>query len=184
MILTGTELIQALQQGDTAAFEQVFMAYYKRLHTYACMVLKDSRLAEEVVQEVFCHFWERRKKIAIAQSLQAYLYAMVYHECLREQRRRPLKALPQDSPGNTSASGKAEYAELQQQIINAMKRLPEKCRLVFYLNRVENMKYREVASYLGLSEKTVENQMGKALRLLRVHLAEFMTCLIILLCHL
>lgn len=184
MVLRGTELIQALQQGDTAAFEQVFMAYYKRLHAYACLVLKDSHLAEEVVQEVFCRFWERRKKITIARSLQAYLYAMVYHECMREQRRRPLKALPQDSPGTASASGKAEYTELQQQVIHAMGRLPEKCRLVFYLNRVENMKYREVASYLGLSEKTVENQMGKALKLLRVHLAEFMTCLIILLCQL
>lgn len=180
--MTGIELIQALQQDDSAAFEQVFFTFYKRLHAYACLVLKDSGLAEEVVQEVFCRFWERRRNITIKESLQAYLYAMVYHECLKEKRRRPLEPVV-DRPGASSASDKVECTALREELARSMAALPEKCRLVFYLNRVENMKYREVASYLGLSEKTVENQMGKALRLLRKHLAEFLTMLIYLLCR-
>jgi len=122
--LTGKEFTQALQQGDQSAFEQVFFTFYKRLHAYAFLVLKDS-------------------------SVQAYLYAIVYHECLRQKRRRPLLPL-MDKLGTANASDKVEHAELQEHLTQAMAALSEKCRLVFYLNRVENMKYREVAAYLGL----------------------------------
>ena len=182
------DVINSMQKGNLPAYEKVFTTFYKRLHAYAFLLMKSSHLAEEVVQEVFCRLWEQREKIQIHTSLQAYLYTMVHRECLRELNRRiPVLTLEKSASnliGGGDASGKVQQSQLEEKFLDALNRLPERCRLVFQLSRVEKLKYREVAEQLGLSEKTVENQMGKALKLLRVYLSEFLTLLMVVICRL
>jgi RNA polymerase sigma-70 factor (ECF subfamily) len=91
--LTDRGITYKLPEGGLVAYEKVFMALYKQLHAYAFLLLKDQHQAEEVVQEVFCRVWERRNKMNMQQSLQAYLYTSVHHECLREMKRRKTAAL-------------------------------------------------------------------------------------------
>ncbi len=186
--MTGTDVTYSLRQGDLVAYEKVFTTFYKRLHAYAFLLVKDSHLAEEAVQEVFYRLWEQRGKVQIHASVQAYLYTMVHHECLRElKRRKPVALLEKHAasmPGREDAAGKVQQSQLEEEFLHALNQLPERCRLVFQLNRVEKLKYRQVAEQLGLSEKTVENQMGKALKLLRVYLSEFLTLLMVVICHL
>ncbi len=168
-----------------AAFEQVFKTSFKSLHAYACTILKDDIMAEEMVQNVFCKLWEKKDQIQISQSVNAYLYRSVYNECLNYLKHQKVKDayvnharhhMPQQQ---NNTSGKLQLSELQQRISKALESLPEQCRTVFQLSRFEELKYQEIADRLSISVKTVENHMGKALRLMRTQLADFLPLLLI-----
>lgn len=170
---------------DDAAFEQLFKTHYKALHAYAFVILKDHEMAEEMVQGMFMKFWEKRELLNIQTAIKAYLYKSIYHDCLNHLKHEKIKykhqeytqhSLPQNS---ASASAKVEMAELQNQLSIAMNDLPEQCRTIFQMSRFEELKYREIADQLGLSVKTVENQMGKALRILRMKLSDFLVLIIL-----
>lgn len=181
-----------LEMEDALTFEQVFKTHFKGLHAYACTLLKDEVMAEEMVQNVFCKLWEKSGDIKIKQSVSGYLYRAVYHESINYLRHQKVKATHQahtryqmsndHSTGNTS--GKIMLRELQEKLDKALQELPEKCRTVFQLSRFEELKYQEIADRLDISVKTVENQMGKALRLLRMNLADFLPLLLLILLHL
>jgi RNA polymerase sigma-70 factor, ECF subfamily len=170
-------------QTDEQVFEQLFVDWYGPLLAYACSVLKDESLAGEAVQAVFGRLWERREQLRIQASLKAYLYGSVYHECVswirREKSRRlyrsgVLARLGKEagrSPEN--AFDKVEAAQLEQQFQRALDELPRQCKAIFQLSRFSGLKYREIAEQLGISIKTVEAQMGKALKLLRSKLADY-----------
>ncbi|CAL1519883.1 RNA polymerase sigma-70 factor [Chitinophaga sp. MM2321] len=178
-----------LEKDDTLTFEQAFKTHFKGLHAYACTILKDEVMAEEMVQNVFCKLWEKSGDIKIRQSVSGYLYRAVYHESINYLRHQKVKAAHQAhsqyqmsnnlNPG--SASGKVILRELEEKLDKALRDLPEKCRTVFQLSRFEELKYQEIADRLGISIKTVENQMGKALRLLRLNLIDFLPLLLLLL---
>jgi RNA polymerase sigma-70 factor, Bacteroides expansion family 1 len=165
-------------------FEEAFKSNFKALHAYAYTMLREDDAAEEVVQNVFLKLWENRKRMAIHTSLKAYLYKSVYHESLnylkhqrvrRKYMEEAMADLKQQAP-QTAASD----AELRRQLSEALSQLPEKCRTVFQLSRFEDLKYQEIADKLGISLKTVEAHMGKALKVLRLRLADFLPLLVIL----
>lgn len=166
-------------------FEQVFRTYYKPLHAYACTILKDTSQAEEMVQQVFVALWEKQDQLGIRQSATAYLYRAVHNRCLNQLKHEKVKAAyqqynrlqPVDYP---SAAGRVQLTELQQKLDEALATLPEQCRTVFQLSRFEELRYQEIADRLSISVKTVENQIGKALRLLREKLADYLPLLFIL----
>jgi RNA polymerase sigma-70 factor (ECF subfamily) len=170
-------------QADEQLFEKLFVNWYGPLNAYACSVLKDESLAGEAVQAVFSRLWERRDQLRIQTSVKAYLYGCVYHECVswlrKEKGRRVHRAgvlarLGREagrSPEN--AFDKVEAGELEQRFQRALDDLPEHCRAIFQLSRFSELKYREIADQLGISVKTVEAQMGKALKLLRQKLADY-----------
>jgi RNA polymerase sigma-19 factor, ECF subfamily len=176
----GANLIKA----DSAAiFESVFKTHFRNLHTYAFTIVKDDDTAEELVQQVFYKLWEKKDQVQIQQSITAYLYKAVYNECLNFVRHTKVKTAHRASAihhntGQTNAGDPAAIRELQQRIDSALTELPEQCRTIFQLSRFEELKYRDIAAKLGISVKTVENQMGKALRLLRLKLAEFLPVLL------
>jgi RNA polymerase sigma-70 factor (ECF subfamily) len=171
-------------QADDQAFEKLFNDWYGPLHGYASSVLRDEHLAEEAVQTVFCRLWERWGQLRIQTSMKAYLYGCVYHECVnwmrREKSRRAFRTgilawLGMTGGGAAGrASDKVEARELEQRFERALDKLPKQRRAIFQLSRFSGLKYREIAEQLGISVKTVETQMAKALRHLRRQLADFL----------
>jgi len=169
---------------NDASFEHLFKTHYNALHAYAHMMLKDEDLAEEIVQGMFLKFWEKRQNLQI-QSIKAYLYKCVYNDSLNYLKQEKTKIKYQQFTLHTmnteheSAASKIELTELQKRLSIALNQLPEQCRTIFQMSRFEELKYREIAERLGLSIKTIENQMGKALKILRLRLADFLIlCLI------
>jgi len=158
-----------------AKFKELFTAFHKPLQLYAYTFLKDEEAAEEVVQEVFCRLWERQEKALLYKATQAYLYKAVYNESLNalqktKTRKQHLSAYrqPEFAVNDTDAGA------LREQATKALNELPEQCRTIFHMSRFEQLKYREIADRLGLSVKTVEAQMSKALRILRTKLADYL----------
>lgn len=177
---------QATYADTTAAFEQVFKEHFKGLHSYAFTIVRDDADAEEIVQNVFYKLWERREQIAELQSVNAYLYRSVYNESLNYLKHQKVKMAYQShavnhTPQSSDAGDNASLKELEGRIQAAMNDLPEQCRTIFQLSRFEELKYREIADRLGISVKTVENQMGKALKILRSKLAEYLPVIWLLL---
>jgi RNA polymerase sigma-70 factor, ECF subfamily len=183
MALDESGLYILLANKDEAAFERVFKAYYKNLHAYSCTILKNEAEAEEAVQQVFLKLWERSEHLHISGSIAAYLYRAVHNQCLNQVKHQKIKANHQlyvayNRNQSTNASGKMMTKELENRFLSALNELPEQCRTVFQLSRFEDKKYREIADKLEISIKTVENQMGKALKFLRLKLAEYLLLLL------
>ncbi|WP_407430110.1 RNA polymerase sigma-70 factor [Arcticibacter sp.] len=165
---------------DDNAFERLFKEHFKALHSYANVMLRDEDLAEEMVQNVFLRLWERREQLSVQTSVKAYLYKMVHNDCLNYFKHNKTKAkyetyVIHTIDGKTnSAAHKLELGELEHRLAEALDDLPQQCRTIFQMSRFEELKYKEIASHLGISVKTVENQMGKALKIMRVKLADFL----------
>lgn len=175
-----------LAQRDEQAFEQVFKAHFKTLHGYAISIIKDEDEAEEVVQQIFFKLWERAAHLSFAGPVTAYLYRAVHNECLNFIKHEKVKqghqlhvAYRMKNEAVTDM-GRDRNKELEKTICEALDELPEQCRTVFQLSRFEEMKYREIADKLDISVKTVEKHMGKALKLLRSKLVDFLTFFILL----
>lgn len=181
------QIASLLAKRDEAAFEQVFKTHYKNLHAYSFTILKDEDEAEETVQQVFFKLWERSEQLNFSGSVAAYLYRAVHNESLNFLKHQKVKdshrlhvAYSMKNKAEQLQSKMAKK-ELEKKFKEALNELPEQCRTVFQLSRFEDMKYKEIADKLDISVKTVENHMGKALKLLRAKLVDFLTLLIILL---
>ncbi len=186
-MLSDEELIQGLQNGSEAAFESIFKGYYAMLCNFAYSFLDDKDEAEEVVQSTFLSIWEKHDSIDIKVSLKSYLYRAVHNSCLNKIKHSKVKKAHSDykmSSNNVfdnDASENLISKELEHQIEVAINALPPKCAMVFKLSRFENLSYAEIAEQMDISVKTVENQMIKALRVLRVELKDYLPALIWLL---
>lgn len=185
MKLAGTEATVTTQIDDDKVFEQLFKAHYKALHAYAYTMLHDADLAEEIIQNMFLKLWEKRELLKVQTSVKAYLYKCVYNDALNHLKHEKIKDKYHDHAQHTMsnhtepASHKVELTELERKIKHALNELPEQCRTVFQLSRFEELKYKEIAEHLGISIKTVENQMSKALKIMRANLAEFITLVLV-----
>jgi len=174
--------IGLITHGDEQAFEKIFTDWYGSLHVYAFSMVKDDSQAREVVQSVFCRVWEKRGHLQVHSSLRAYLYGSVHHECvdwLRQQKHRQThRSHMLHTVGSTAvenASDKVQLSQLEGRLQQVLDELPDQCRAIFQLSRFGELKYREIAEQLGISVKTVESQMSKALKLLRLKLADFLS---------
>ncbi len=189
MDLAEQALAGLLAQQDEMAFERVFKEHFKSLHAYACTILNDEANAEEMVQQVFFKLWDRAAHLQIAGSVTAYLYRSVYNECLNFLKHQKVRARHQLHVAYRAKQSERRANEiytdpdLVKRIREALESLPEQCRTIFQMSRFEDLKYREIADRLQLSVKTVENQMGKALRLMRAKLIEFMSLLLFIINH-
>lgn len=185
MDLSEKEVLETIQSGNESAFEMIFKAYYQPLCRYAHSFLEDKEEAEEVVQSAFITVWEKRKTIDIQTSLKSYLYRMVRNACLNVIKHEKVKKqhvsheLAFTEASYDSVSQKVYATELETKITESIKALPEQCRLVFQLSRFEELKYQEIADQLQISVKTVENHMGKALKIMREQLKEYLPLFLI-----
>jgi RNA polymerase sigma-70 factor (ECF subfamily) len=182
-------LIDRLQKRDETVFEEVFKTYYKNLHAYSCSLLNDEMAADEMVQNVFYKLWERTENLSISGSVAAYLYRAVNNESLNYLKHLKVRSQHQLYVSHRSnetaqnASGKIEMKELEGRLQKAMNELPEQCRTIFQLSRFEELRYREIADRLEISVKTVENQMGKALKILRSKMIDFLILFLLLITY-
>ncbi|NOT94315.1 MAG: RNA polymerase sigma-70 factor [Ferruginibacter sp.] len=187
MDLDNEAIVALLAKRDESAFEQVFKLYFKNLHAYACVMLKEDDFAEEIVQQVFLKLWERTENITISSSVAAYLYRAVHNECLNYLKHQKVKAAHRLHVAysmkqvSTSAFQTLQAKELEKKLHCILNELPEQCRTIFQMSRFEELKYREIADQLRISVKTVENQMGKALRILREQLTDYLPFLFLFL---
>jgi RNA polymerase sigma-70 factor, ECF subfamily len=169
--------------GNLHAFEQLFKSLFKPLCGFALKYVGDTDDAKNVVHEVFIALWEKYDSLPEQTNFKSYLYTGVKNRCLnhiRDKKKHLMLEQVVDHPV-TELETALEATELETRIDRAIGSLPEKCRLVFEMNRIEGLKYAQIAEKMQISIKTVEAQMSKALALLRDHLKEFLTIIIILL---
>ena len=173
-------LLERIRAGDSDAFDAVFRANYPGLVGSAERMLGRRDVAEEIVQDVMLELWRRRETLAVEDSLRGYLFRATRNRSLNHLRHGAIeKRAEPELAANRAESGSSAHAALvEEEIEVAVKRavadLPARCREVFELSRVHGLRYSEIATTLGISVKTVEAQMGKALRILRERLAQWL----------
>jgi len=166
-----------LQNGDEQAFEKIFRFYYQPLCVFASRILQDEEEAEELVQDFFVKFWEKRDQIQVETSLKSYLFRSIKNLCLNHIKHEQIKL--QHAKTVITNSEESDFddqfveVDLQKDIENSIAELPEKRREIFRLSREEGLKYREIADRLNISVKTVEAQMGLAIKTLRGKLKKY-----------
>jgi RNA polymerase sigma-70 factor (ECF subfamily) len=169
-------LVERVRAGDSAAFDAIFRQYYAHLVGYVQSLLRDQAAAEEVVQDIMLEFWRRRSTLAADVSLKGYLFQSARNRAFNHARharivRQSEPLLVHEQPQPPAADAELAGEELSSAIQSAVAGLPPRCREVFELSRVDGLRYSEIAVALGISVKTVETQMGKALQVLRTRLA-------------
>ena len=167
-------LFEQVKKGKAKAMEKLFEKYYEPLCNFAFLFLKDAKLTEEVVDDVFINIWRKRKELTIHTNPKAYLY--------RSTRNSVLSFLRKNNPGfNTFETVENERAhtslitpetllireEIADKIESLLDKLPAQAGLVFRLHKMDGLRYKEIAEILNISVKTVENHMGRALRIFR-----------------
>ncbi len=178
------DVLTRLQAGDRSALQVLFQQHHPMVCGTMYRFVKDQSTVEDLAQEVFVRFWEKRESIQINTSVQAYLRRMAINEALgylrRNKHQYDEEVTPQTPVGEAENSVEQQYlhSELEQNVRAAIDTLPPKCRTVFHLSRFEDMTYQEIADQMGISIKTVENQMSKALRILREKLKGYLTMLL------
>ncbi len=163
--------------GDRRAFEEVFRAHYRPLCAFAVQYVKDGDRAEDLVQDLFFRLWQDRERTNVTTSLKSYLFQAVRNRCINAVKvQGRVRSLNEEVDDQLDEDGRSEdeHAERAARVNAAIEALPHERKKVFKLSRYEGLKYHEIAERLGISIKTVENQMGKALKTLREDLADLM----------
>jgi RNA polymerase sigma-70 factor (ECF subfamily) len=177
-MISDNEIIRRIRQGDKAEFESLFRSSYVSLVRYSKTIIRDQDTAEEIVQDLFFRLWQNREKINIESSLNGYLFRAVHNKCLHYIDHlkivgRHAQETASEQPARTEDPVDIiRYKELQEKVNLILERLPERCSLIFCLNRFEGFKYAEIAEKLSISVKTVESNMGRALKEFRKALIE------------
>lgn len=172
--LSDETLLELLKNEDRPAFNILYNRYWKKLYNITNKRIKDREAAEEIVQDLFTSLWLNRKKIHVHTSFENYLYGSIRYliiACYQKQASK-LKFEEGFSKVNTITDNTTENAILTNDLIQSLNRkiylLPDKCRSVFELSRKDHKTNKEIAVVMGISEKTVENHMTKALKILRL----------------
>jgi len=179
MDITDQQILDKFKAGDEKAVELLFTKYYKYLCACVYKLIKDSTTAEDIVQEVFMELWKKRNGLNINISIKAYLRRASINKTLNHIRAKKVNFEDESEllivpSGVSSTQEEIEGSELKVHITNAINKLPDKCRIIFAMSRYEEMTYKEIAASLDISVKTVENQISKALKLLKTDLKPYL----------
>ncbi|MFS8617803.1 MAG: RNA polymerase sigma-70 factor [Solitalea sp.] len=183
--LSDDDLLRLLKKDHISAFEEIYNRYWSRLYSAAYKRVKQGEVCQEIIQDLFTSLWLGRKKIAIHSSLANYLLTAVRYKVLNHiekemVRRNYRESLPDAfQVSDNSTEETVLLNDLHQQLEMELIQLPEKCRKVFELSRKELKSNKEIALELNISEKTVENHITKALRLLRAGLKDTVASLLL-----
>ena len=167
-----TNIVDRLRDKDKSAFELVFKEYYKLMKLYAARFMDTMEEAEEIAQDVFVKFWEKCDSLAPESSIKSYLYRSIHNSCLNALKHEKVKDAYKEHiikflESTTTEEKETDQDHLRERISTEVDKLPPRCSEIFKLSRYDGLKYHEIAEHLDISVKTVEVQMGKALRVLR-----------------
>jgi len=180
--------IELKDQANISAieFETLFKSHYSELCGFANKYLQDLEAAEDIVQAFFVKFWENRAEVKVKNSQRSYLFTSIKNACLNQLKhinvREDYKDYNQREMEDSQYTVGDEYeaSELDVKIRKSIEELPEARRKIFIMSRYEGLKYKDIAEKLQISIKTVENQMGSAIKHLKVDLAEYLLFLAML----
>jgi RNA polymerase sigma-70 factor (ECF subfamily) len=175
-------LYQEMKRGKEYAFEFFFNYFYPGLCIYAQKTISiPEQEAKDLVQDVFVKFWNGREKTDIRFSIRSYLFVSVKNKCFDLHRKRntylKVQEITKDHDITDESFDTYVLSELETLFNKSLEKLPERCREVFELSRFHGLKNREIAAKLNLSEKTVENQVTKALHILKEELKDYLPLL-------
>jgi RNA polymerase sigma-70 factor (ECF subfamily) len=184
------ELLDLLKAGDEKAFEQLFKQHFVGLCLFAEHFVRDTHVAEEIVEDFFCDFWENCSTLTFSGSIKGYLYRSVYNNCMKHYRHQKveLKYITAQKSNYTeqelaelslhsSPIANLIIQELESKIEEEINQLPAQCREIFCMSRYENLSYAEIVERTGLSINTVKTQMSRALKKLRDELGDYLVAL-------
>lgn len=177
-------------KNDKKVFKDIFDNYYQPLCHLSNYYLEDKDEAKGVVQDAFVKLWEVRHELNPDSNLQNFLFTLVKNNCLNILKRRQILLKHHENIRETEIRYQyeslsrinddyLEFKELKEKIDVAVKNLPEHCRVVFEMSRFKEMKNREIAEKLGISQKAVEARMTKALKILRKELKDYLPLIMI-----
>lgn len=172
------ELMLEIKSGSMKAFDILYHKYSKKLFGFTYSVIKSKEEAETIVQDVFLSVWLNREQIEKSASVKSYIFTIAYHSSISAIRKnikdsRFLEQLTamQDVPVEPSDM-QVEYSELNEKLGKIIDGLPARQKEIFYLHKVEGLKYSEIAGKLHISANTIENHMSRALKTIREKFGE------------
>lgn len=180
-LITDQNLAESIRNSNHGVFELVFNYYYSGLVVYADQIIKNTEISEDIVQSVFMKLWETRENIEI-RSFRSYFIQCVKNRCIDHLRSQQVKSrfdnrIP-DTDHLVMEDDLWTKNELSELIEHAIEDLPPRCREIFGMSRYENLKIAEIAEKLNISKRTVETQISKALKTLRIKLIDYISLLL------
>jgi len=159
-------------------FEKIFKEYYPMAVLFARKQVHDMDIAKDIVQAIFVKMYEKGDQISINTSIKSYVFQAVRNACINHHKHNQIKNKHQKIVIDSSSEGfndnQLEHKEFEQQLNSIIDQLPDRCKLIFRLNRFEGKKNKEIAEELGISIRTVETQISKALKFLRENISKEM----------
>lgn len=180
------QIIEGIAKGNAKYFEALFKEYYTQMCRMALKYVKSPDIAEEIVQDIFYNLWKKRKDISINASIKSYMFRSVFNNSLQYlQHQNVVRKFVNEKQylNNFEEYNPHEalkYNELLGVLNTALSSLPERTRSIFLYSRFEGLKYHEIADKLAISIKTVEANMGKALKHLRLTLSDYTMLILII----
>jgi RNA polymerase sigma-70 factor (ECF subfamily) len=179
------DLIVRLKYGDQTAFELLFHYYYPGLVLFSTQFTADRSEAEEIVQDFFVRFWQRHEQVSLTDSLKSYFFLSVKNSSLnflkhKKVEEKYIRKMTEMADRHLAYDPDLYVdSELQEKVKQAIELLPEKCREVFVMSRIRGMRNDDIATELNISKRTVETQISKALKVLRVELKDYVALLLL-----
>lgn len=177
-LYTDDQLMQRIQLDDVEAFREVYNRYWSKLFDAAYNRLKQKEACEEFIQEIFITLWEKRSALSLTTGLSQYLFTAVKYKVIDHYRKLHVKTQYLQRAETEAVDNSAEETvflnDLKTHLEKVVMQLPDKCRSVYELSRMQQKSNREIALILNISEKTVEGHLTKALRTLRLATTHFM----------
>lgn len=179
---TDQQVLEHLAKSDVRAFDFLYEKYFSKLYGAVYKRLQSRELTEEVVQELFISLWERRAVLSISSTIESYLFSAVKYLVIAQYKKNNLSqkyssSLTPENDNDNFTEQVIAFAELNNAYQDALQLLPERCKEVFVLKR-SGLSLREISEKMDISEKTVENQMTRALKILRDALSDFMPLIV------
>jgi RNA polymerase sigma-70 factor (ECF subfamily) len=169
-------LLKLLRQQELGAFEEIYLRYWKKLYSAAYKRVQSREISEELVQDIFTSLWANREMLKV-ETLSAYLFSAIKYKVInhleKEMSRKLYHEVQVSNPAENSTEDAVYLSDLNRALEREIQKLPPKRQEIFKLSRQQHLSIKQVASHMGISEKTAENQLGKALKVLKVNLKHF-----------
>jgi RNA polymerase sigma-70 factor, ECF subfamily len=174
-----------IRRDDIKAFETLYFRFFNPLSLYASGIIKDKEVAREIVSDVYLKIWQKREQIEIKQGIKSYFFRCVYNACidymktnmsLKQNQTVRITDKMKDFVGldDEYIFQQLSHPEVEKDVMDAIDKLPPKCKEIFCLSRFEELTYNEISENLNISVNTVKTQISRALDFLHIKLKKYL----------